>query len=162
MWIEIMFFIAEWRWNFTSLIYFFLIKHLLSIMVIDNVSCFGVNKVASFIGFLTVFIYEISLSILFLFICENVTLFISFKVTNNVTFVESSAFHRGWNLNNSLLLLLLKVSESVFFDLHSREVALVVQIVSCFRTFLRRMMLNNLILESFLLLLLFFESLFFL
>ena len=88
MWVEVVLLNIEWSWNFASIIKFFLIKHFGSVEVVNDITSLRINKVTSLIGSLTFLIFEFTLGICFT--SDNITFFISIKITNNIAFIESS------------------------------------------------------------------------
>lgn len=62
MWIEIVLFNVERRWQFASLVKFLFFKHHLTVEVVYYVACLGINQVASLVRALTILVSELFLS----------------------------------------------------------------------------------------------------
>jgi len=88
VWVEVVLLDIEWCGNFASVIKFFLVEHLGSIEVVDDITSLRINKITSLIGSLALLIFESTLRICIT--SDNITFFISIEITNNITFIESS------------------------------------------------------------------------
>jgi len=85
-------------------------------MIIHYVSGF-VKQIAPLIRDLSIFIFEGTAST-DLGSWDDVALFVSFEVSNNVALVELPRLSSRWHLHNNLVLLVLEVVESVVLNEH--------------------------------------------
>lgn len=60
MWVEVVLFHIKWSWNFSPLIKVASLEHLLAVVVIDNISSFWIEEVASLIRRFTLFVKVLS------------------------------------------------------------------------------------------------------
>ena len=84
--VKVMLFHIEWGWYLTLCIKHALIEHLLTIVVIDDVTIF-VNQVASLVSWLSIFVKELTVGI---WLNNSVALFITIKSSHDITLVKSS------------------------------------------------------------------------
>jgi hypothetical protein len=99
--VEVVFFNIERSWKLTLIVEFLLIKHFVTVEIVDNITSSGIGEVTSLIGWLSIFIQE--LASLFVLISKDITFFISFEVTNNIALIESSGLSIWWHFDKALL-----------------------------------------------------------
>jgi len=94
VWIEVVFVHIEWCRNLATFIQVFLFEHSLTVVVVDDVTSLGVNEITTLVCFLASVIFELRILIRIgstfsiLIQSNNVTLFVPFKVTDDIAFVE--------------------------------------------------------------------------
>ena len=99
--VEVVLFNVERSWKLTLIVEFLLIKHFVTVEIVDNITSSGIGEVTSLIGWLSIFIQE--LASLFVLISKDITLFISIEITDNIALIESSGLSIWWYFDKALL-----------------------------------------------------------
>lgn len=99
--VEVVLFNVERSWKLTLIVEFLLIKHFVTVEIVDNITSSGIGEVTSLIGWLSIFIQE--LASLFILISKDITLFISIEITDNIALIESSGLSIWWHFDKALL-----------------------------------------------------------
>jgi hypothetical protein len=99
--VEVVLFNVERSWKLTLIVEFLLIKHFVTVEIVDNITSSGIGEVTSLIGWLSIFIQE--LASLFVLISKDITLFISIEITDNIALIESSGLSIWWHFDKALL-----------------------------------------------------------